>query len=328
MSEHRLIDLYLKELREALRFPPPLQERILDEVEDHLSEGTERDEARGLSPDLAQRRAIARFGTPERVAAWMAAEYPANIAASPLAVDWFMAQTAADGGMNMWQRFTERARRVVFFAQEDAARFGENNVRTEHLLLGLVREDDSVAARILARLGVSLDRIREDIEKQITRGQGIVGQDMELTPPAKMTIDEAYAEARERNVNYIGTEHLLLGLIREPQGLGGRVLREMGATLERTRQETQIVLEQTQQGQPDPLAIARRQVEEARRRFAEAQSVYDALSAAAAATLTTPAADAASIAPAETPAADSQSSSDPPAAPAAETGGEPQPPGD
>src|SRR6266536_2221894 len=89
----------------------------------------------------------------------------------------------------MWQRFTERARRVVFFAQEEAARLGENYVGTEHLLLGLVRENDSVAARILDRLGVSLGRIRSEIERQVTRGDGRLGQDMQLTPRAKRGVD-------------------------------------------------------------------------------------------------------------------------------------------
>src|SRR2546421_1911289 len=123
----------------------------------------------------------------------------------------------------MWQRFTERARRVVYFAQEEAARFGENSVGTEHLLLGLAREEDSVAGRILiGRLGIPLGNIRSAVEKQISRGPGIVGQDMQLTPRAKQMIDLAYEEARRLNNNYIGSEHLLLGLIMEPEGLGGR----------------------------------------------------------------------------------------------------------
>ena len=96
---------------------------------------------------------------------------------------------------------------------------GENYVGTEHLLLGLVRENDSVAARILDRLGVPLGRIRSDIERQVTRGHGNLGQDMQLTPRAKRVIDLAYEEARQLNNNYIGTEHLLLGLIREGDGL-------------------------------------------------------------------------------------------------------------
>jgi ATP-dependent Clp protease ATP-binding subunit ClpC len=137
----------------------------------------------------------------------------------------------------MWQRFTERARRVVFFAQEEAGRLGENYVSTEHLLLGLVRENDSVAARILDRMGVSLGRIRSEIERQVTRGDGRLGQDMQLTPRAKRVIDLAYDEARQLSNNYIGTEHLLLGLIREGEGLAGRVLAKLGVELERTRRE-------------------------------------------------------------------------------------------
>jgi ATP-dependent Clp protease ATP-binding subunit ClpC len=137
----------------------------------------------------------------------------------------------------MWQRFTERARKVVFFAQEEAGRLGENYVSTEHLLLGLVRENDSVAARILDRIGVSLGRIRSEIERQVARGDGRLGQDMQLTPRAKRVIDLAYDEARQLNNNYIGTEHLLLGLIREGEGLAGRVLSKLGVDLDRTRRE-------------------------------------------------------------------------------------------
>ena len=137
----------------------------------------------------------------------------------------------------MWQRFTERARKVVFYAQEEAGRLGENYVSTEHLLLGLVRENDSVAARILDRIGVSLGRIRSEIERQVARGDGRLGQDMQLTPRAKRVIDLAYDEARQLNNNYIGTEHLLLGLIREGEGLAGRVLSKLGVDLERTRRE-------------------------------------------------------------------------------------------
>ena len=149
----------------------------------------------------------------------------------------------------MWQRFTERARRVVFFAQEEAGRLGENYVSTEHLLLGLVRENDSVAARILDRMGVSLGRIRSEIERQVTRGDGRLGQDMQLTPRAKRVIDLAYDEARQLSNNYIGTEHLLLGLIREGEGLAGRVLAKLGVELERTRREV-MHLQDNDSGMP------------------------------------------------------------------------------
>ena len=137
----------------------------------------------------------------------------------------------------MWQRFTERARSVVFYAQEEAGNLGENYVSTEHLLLGLVRENDSVAARILDRLGISLRRIRSEIERQVVRGESRVGQDMQLTPRAKRVIDLSYDEARALDNNYIGTEHLLLGLIREGDGVAGKVLTLLGADFEQTRQE-------------------------------------------------------------------------------------------
>jgi len=136
---------------------------------------------------------------------------------------------------SMWQRFTERARRVVFFGQEEAARLGENYVGTEHLLLGLVRDMDSVGSQILEELAIPLAQVRADIERLVQRGQGNLGQDMQLTPRAKRVIDLAYEEARELNNNYIGTEHLLLGLIREGDGLAARVLVKLGADLEATR---------------------------------------------------------------------------------------------
>jgi len=125
----------------------------------------------------------------------------------------------------------------VFYAQEEAQKFGEGYVSTEHLLLGLVRESDSVAARVLEKLGVSLGRIRQEVEKQLPRGDARPSQEMTLTPRAKRVIDLAYDEARNLNNNYIGTEHLLLGLIREGDGLAGRVLAKLGVELERARRE-------------------------------------------------------------------------------------------
>jgi len=137
----------------------------------------------------------------------------------------------------MWQRFTESARKVIFYAQEEASRLGENYVSTEHLLLGVVRENDNAAAWTLDRLGVSLGRIRSEIERQVTRGDGRLGQDMQLTPRAKRVIDLALDEARLLDNKHVGTEHLLLGMIREGEGLAGRVLAKHGLELERTRRE-------------------------------------------------------------------------------------------
>jgi hypothetical protein len=221
------IEGYLARLQAALRVSLELRERILCETEDHLREAAEREQARGLPPDEAQRRVIERFGEPEAAAQWWSEIYPRE-----------------NGGGRMWQRFTERARRVVYYAQEEGARLGTNMVDTEHLLLGLVRERDSVAGRLLEeRLGVSLSILRSDTEKQTTRGPGHVGQDMQLTPTAKHMIDLAYEEARSLMNNYIGTEHLLLGLIVEEEGLGGRVLRGRGIGLERTRQAVRSMQE-------------------------------------------------------------------------------------
>jgi len=150
----------------------------------------------------------------------------------------------------MWQRFTERARKVVFYAQEEAQKFGEGYVSTEHLLLGLVRESDSVAARVLEKLGVSLNRVRSEVEKQLPRGDARPSQDMTLTPRAKRVIDLAYDEARSLNNNYIGTEHLLLGLIREGDGLAGRVLAKLGVELERARTEVMSLQDTESQSKP------------------------------------------------------------------------------
>ncbi|MEW5884355.1 MAG: Clp protease N-terminal domain-containing protein, partial [Armatimonadota bacterium] len=123
----------------------------------------------------------------------------------------------------MWQRFTERARKAVFFAQEEAQKFGEGYVSTEHLLLGLVRDEDSVAARVLVGLNLTLEGIREEVLKRLPRAQGKTTHEMTLTPRAKKVIDLAYDEARELDNDYIGTEHLLMGLLREREGLAGRV---------------------------------------------------------------------------------------------------------
>src|SRR5687768_6048944 len=137
----------------------------------------------------------------------------------------------------MWQRFSERARKVVFYAQEEAQSFGEGYVSTEHLLLGLVRESDSTAWMMLEAMNVHPLQIRAEIENMLLRGQARPSKDMTLTPRAKHVIDLAYDEARNLNNNYIGTEHLLLGLIREDEGLAGRVLAKLGVELEKARKE-------------------------------------------------------------------------------------------
>ena len=169
----------------------------------------------------------------------------------------------------MWQRFTQRARRTVFFAQEEAGRLGEHYVSSEHLLLGLVRENDSVAALILERIGVSLERIRSETERQVTRGDGRLGQDMQLTPRAKRIIDLAYDEARLISNNYIGTEHLLLGLIREGEGLAGRVLAKLGVELEKAREELRLLQDNDSGPKRDPFPASDQKQEPAHSRRQE-----------------------------------------------------------
>jgi ATP-dependent Clp protease ATP-binding subunit ClpA len=139
-------------------------------------------------------------------------------------------------------RFTERARRTLSLAQEEAQRFNHNYVGTEHLLLGLVRVEDGVSAKVLANLGVELTKVRSRVEFIIGRGDRVVRDDIGLTPRAKTVIELAMDEARRLGHHYIGTEHLLLGLVREHDGIAGGVLESLGVTLERVREETLRVL--------------------------------------------------------------------------------------
>ena len=147
----------------------------------------------------------------------------------------------------MWERFTERARRSVFFAQEEAGKLGENYVSTEHLLLGLTREKDSIAILALEGIGIQPGVVKAKIISQVSQGDGKLGQDMQLSPRAKRVIDLSYDEARALSNSYIGTEHLLLGLIREKEGMAGRVLNGLGAELEKTRNVIRVLQESRHQ---------------------------------------------------------------------------------
>jgi len=141
-----------------------------------------------------------------------------------------------------FEKFTERARKVFSLAQEEAQRFNHNYIGTEHLLLGLVREGDGIAARVLANLGVQLPKVRSAVEFIIGRGDGLVVGDPGLTPRAKKVIELAMDEARRLNNHYIGTEHLLLGLVREGEGIAAGVLESLGVSLEKVRQQVMQVV--------------------------------------------------------------------------------------
>ena len=144
-----------------------------------------------------------------------------------------------------FEKFTERARKVLTLAQEEALRFNHNYIGTEHILLGLVREGDGVAAKVLSNIGVELDKVRSAVEFIIGRGERTVSGEIGLTPRAKRVIELAVDEARRLNHNYIGTEHLLLGLLREGEGVAAGVLESLGVSLEKVRTETVRLLNQS-----------------------------------------------------------------------------------
>lgn len=144
-----------------------------------------------------------------------------------------------------FDRFTERARKVLTLAQEEAQRFNHNYIGTEHLLLGLVREGEGVASKVLSNLGVELTKVRSAVEFIIGRGERTVTGEIGLTPRAKKVIELAVDEARRLGHHYIGTEHLLLGLIREGEGIAAGVLESLGVNLEKVRSEVIKVLTQS-----------------------------------------------------------------------------------
>jgi hypothetical protein len=138
-------------------------------------------------------------------------------------------------GQDRFDRFTDRARRVLTLAQDEAQRFNHNYIGTEHLLLGLVREGDGLGARVLVSMGVELAKVRTAVEFIIGHGDRRVSREVGLSPDAKRTIELAIDSARELGHHYIGTEHLLLGIIRVGDGIAAGVLESFGVTLERTR---------------------------------------------------------------------------------------------
>ncbi|MDB9309445.1 ATP-dependent Clp protease ATP-binding subunit [Aphanizomenon sp. CS-733/32] len=139
----------------------------------------------------------------------------------------------------MFERFTEKAIKVIMLAQEEARRLGHNFVGTEQILLGLIGEGTGVAAKVLKSMGVNLKDARIEVEKIIGRGSGFVAVEIPFTPRAKRVLELSLEEARQLGHNYIGTEHLLLGLIREGEGVAARVLENLGVDLTKVR--TQVI---------------------------------------------------------------------------------------
>jgi ATP-dependent Clp protease ATP-binding subunit ClpA len=157
----------------------------------------------------------------------------------------------------MYERFTDRARKTMQLANEEALRFDHGYVGTEHILLGLVKEGSGVAANALRNLGADLRRVRSEVERILLPGPGgqVVMGRLPHAPRAKKVIEYSIEEARNLNHDYVGTEHLLLALIREQEGVAAQVLMNLGLTLERVREEVLTLL-----GNPpaDPAVTASR----------------------------------------------------------------------
>jgi ATP-dependent Clp protease ATP-binding subunit ClpA len=137
----------------------------------------------------------------------------------------------------VFERFTDRARRAVVLAQEEARMLNHNYIGTEHILLGLIREGDGVAARVLASLDISLAAVRRQVEEVVGKGQAAQSGHIPFTPRAKKVLELSLREALQLGHNYIGTEHILLGLIREGEGVAAQVLQKLGVSLQGARRE-------------------------------------------------------------------------------------------
>jgi ATP-dependent Clp protease ATP-binding subunit ClpA len=149
------------------------------------------------------------------------------------------------GGPAMYERFTDRSRNVMQLANREALRFNHEYIGTEHVLLGLIKDDSGVAANALKNLGIDSRKVRLEIEKIIQMGPGRYDGEtrkLPLTPRAKKAIEFAIEEARGLNHNYVGTEHLLLGLMREQEGVAAQVLMNVGLTAEHIRDEVKNLL--------------------------------------------------------------------------------------
>jgi ATP-dependent Clp protease ATP-binding subunit ClpA len=158
----------------------------------------------------------------------------------------------------MFERFTDRARRVVVLAQEEARMLDHNYVGTEHILLALVREGEGVAAKALESLGIRLEAVRQQVEEIIGRGKKASAGHIPFTPRAKKVLELSLRESLQLGHDYIGTEHILLGLLREGEGVAAQVLVRLGADLNRVREQVIQLLASHQGPQPVVRAVRAR----------------------------------------------------------------------
>jgi len=156
----------------------------------------------------------------------------------------------------MFERFTDRARRVVVLAQEEARMLNHDYIGTEHILLGLIHEGEGVACKALQALGVNLDAVRAEVESLLGVGTEAAAGHIPLTKRAKKTFELALREAMQLGHNYVGTEHILLGLLREGEGIAGQVLTRLGADQNTVRREVTRLMA-GEKGGPDGVEVAR-----------------------------------------------------------------------
>jgi ATP-dependent Clp protease ATP-binding subunit ClpA len=154
----------------------------------------------------------------------------------------------------MFERFTERARQVVVLAQDEARRLGHNYIGTEHELLGLIREEYGVAAHVLQSVGVTLEEVRSDVARIVGLGEGTTTGQIPFTPRAKKVLELSLREALSLGTNYIGTEHILLGLLRQGDGVGNSILLDHDADPDRLRH---LVVQHLETGRPQGLDYRR-----------------------------------------------------------------------
>ncbi len=173
----------------------------------------------------------------------------------------------------MFERFTDRARRVVVLAQEEARMLDHNYIGTEHILLGIVHLGEGAAAKALDSLGISLDGARQQVEEIIGRGKHAPSGHIPFTPRAKKVLELSLRESLQLGNDYIGTEHILLGLLREGEGVAAQVLVRLGADLNRVRQQVILVVEE-QQGEQPRVRPARRGPLPPTSRFPREQEIF------------------------------------------------------
>ncbi|GAH29061.1 unnamed protein product, partial [marine sediment metagenome] len=158
----------------------------------------------------------------------------------------------------MFKRYTEKAKRAIMIAQEEAINLNHDYIGTEHILIGLIKEEEGVASQVLRQLGVNVDKVVEEVERLVGKGEYQQVGEIAFTPRAKKVLELASQEASQLKNNYIGTEHILLGLIKEGSGVGVRILADLGINLDNVYSEIMKVLMESGGAQGSPSVPGKR----------------------------------------------------------------------